>query len=167
MSSAVEDVDMDDTAAEFPGRRYDLKCPDCGGTLMMRRSGKLGRPFYGCTKFPECRGCHGAHFDGSPLGVPGDRATREARKRAHELFDKVWQNRLVQDRQAAYKWLMKALGLSVEMAHIARLTIEQCSELHRKVLKQWPQLRTVWDRLLKDDVLDELILDLDDPNDYH
>ncbi|MFQ5881115.1 MAG: type I DNA topoisomerase [Candidatus Methylomirabilales bacterium] len=31
----------------------DVKCPRCGAALTQRRS-KRGRPFYGCTSYPEC-----------------------------------------------------------------------------------------------------------------
>ena len=31
-----------------------VKCPDCGGDLVARRSGK-GKTFYGCSKYPKCK----------------------------------------------------------------------------------------------------------------
>ena len=42
-------------------------CPDCGGDMVLRETRKFtprdGRPrkFYGCIRWPECNGIHGAH----------------------------------------------------------------------------------------------------------
>ncbi len=34
--------------------RTDQKCPECGGTLLIRKN-RQGEPFYGCEKYPKCR----------------------------------------------------------------------------------------------------------------
>ncbi len=34
----------------------DYKCPDCGSAMKERRNRQNGNKFYGCTKYPECRG---------------------------------------------------------------------------------------------------------------
>ncbi len=34
--------------------RTDQTCPDCGGTLLIRKN-RRGEPFYGCEKYPKCR----------------------------------------------------------------------------------------------------------------
>ena len=31
-------------------------CPLCGGTLVLRRNRRDGSPFWGCRRFPSCRG---------------------------------------------------------------------------------------------------------------
>lgn len=63
-------------------------CPDCGAMLVLRR-GRFDL-FYGCERYPACRGSHGAHPDGRPLGIPADAATRKARNDAHGYFDRLW-----------------------------------------------------------------------------
>ena len=34
--------------------KSDVPCPKCGGDLVERRARKSGRPFYGCSKYPDC-----------------------------------------------------------------------------------------------------------------
>ena len=85
--------------------------------------------FYGCTRFPLCRCTHGAHPDGSPLGAPADKRTREARIKAHEAFDWLWKLHYFGSRNEAYRWMRNAMGLSNQEAHIAKLSAEQCERL--------------------------------------
>ncbi len=33
----------------------DVKCPECGGSLVERHTRKGGKTFYGCNKFPKCK----------------------------------------------------------------------------------------------------------------
>lgn len=34
----------------------DLSCPDCGGEMILRTNRTNGDKFYGCKKYPNCRG---------------------------------------------------------------------------------------------------------------
>lgn len=34
--------------------KLNIKCPDCGGDVVLRRT-KKGRPFYGCSNYPNCK----------------------------------------------------------------------------------------------------------------
>jgi len=103
------------------------RCGECGSPMELRLS-RYGR-FWGCVRFPTCRGTHGAHQStGAPLGVPADKATREARVMAHASLDALWKKGLM-SRRAAYRWLQEAMGLSVEEAHIGKFTTEQCNRL--------------------------------------
>ena len=34
----------------------NVKCPDCGGPMKSRQNKKTGQYFWGCIKFPECKG---------------------------------------------------------------------------------------------------------------
>lgn len=38
---------------------HDVRCGDCGAAMALR-AGRF-RPFYSCTRYPACRGAHGAH----------------------------------------------------------------------------------------------------------
>jgi ssDNA-binding Zn-finger/Zn-ribbon topoisomerase 1 len=84
--------------------------------------------FWGCSRWPECDGTHGAHPDGRPLGIPADKRTKEARIAAHAAFDRWWKKRRMK-RSDAYNVLRRSFGLSEEEAHIGRFTIEQCVRL--------------------------------------
>jgi hypothetical protein len=34
----------------------EYKCPDCGSAMIQRKNKQSGNIFYGCKKFPECKG---------------------------------------------------------------------------------------------------------------
>ena len=163
----VEDVDMDGprkTEHRAPCARRDLKCGECGAQMVLRKSKKYKTPFYGCSRFPECRGAHGAHPDGRPKGVPADRKTNEARARAHAIFDRIWtQQRMT--RHQAYAWMSRAMGLSADAAHIGNFTLEQCGRLIELVAHAFPGVRTVWERLREFDY-DPNEARIDDPADF-
>lgn len=109
-----------------------VSCGECGSPMELR-SGSYGR-FWGCTRWPACAGAHGAHPDGTPMGVPANAATRWARIRAHQAFDRLWQSGMMK-RRAAYAWMQRTLRLSPTDAHIGRFTIEQCQALERAAEK--------------------------------
>lgn len=113
------------TAADAPA------CPDCGARMVLRtaRRGSLaGKPFYGCSNYPRCTATHGAHPDGRPLGIPGDRATKDARMRAHAAFDTLWKGGEM-PRGDAYRWMQGALGMTADEAHIGRFDVATCERL--------------------------------------
>jgi len=112
---------------------------------MVIRSSKHG-PFYGCTRYPDCQGTHGAHPDGSPKGTPANKETREARIKAHFVFDQIWKNGYMLRRQA-YNWLRTHMDLSHSEAHIGQFDREQCETLIKLVYKAFPQLQTRYSRI--------------------
>jgi ssDNA-binding Zn-finger/Zn-ribbon topoisomerase 1 len=91
---------------------------------------KDGKPrkFYGCKRWPTCKGTHGAHPDGRPLGIPGDAETKEWRHRAHGYFDGAVKRLGKKDR---YKVLQNLMNMTVDEAHIGRFDVTQCKELIR------------------------------------
>lgn len=118
---------------------HDLKCPECGGKMVLRKTTKLrwakngrGRLFYGCEKWPACTGTHGAHPNGKPLGVPGHRATKAARSAAHLAFDTLVETRNW-SKGAGYRWLAEKLDIPKgevrERCHIACFDIETCAKV--------------------------------------
>ena len=139
----------------WPGERLDLLCPEpkCDGRLVLRSS-KHGL-FYGCTRYPSCKGSHGAHPNGAPLGVPADSLTRQARIRAHAFFDRLWKDPTVgKSRFDAYTWLAKMLNVPLDKAHISMLNKDDCEILIDVIKVTFPQLVTAWDRLDADDMFD-------------
>lgn len=125
----VEDVTMDDrrkTEHRAPCARKDLKCGECGALMILRKSRKFGTPFYGCSRFPECRGTHGAHPDGRPRGIPGDRKTNEARNHAREFVDRLWKRGLM-TRNQAHAWMRQTMKTGDDS--FSSFTIEQCEHL--------------------------------------
>lgn|SRR5574338_38327 len=148
----VEDVSMDEpliTRSIYPCERKDLKCGECGAPMQIRTAKKFPGPFYGCTRFPECRGTHGAHRDGRPFGIPANKATKLARMRAHRIFDIIWKERTM-SRAEAYAWMRRKMKLTDAEAHIGMFNLEQCEALIAHVREKFPFVRTGWDRLLED-----------------
>lgn len=86
--------------------------------------------FWGCSRFPECRGTHGAHPDGRPLGVPANKETREWRIKAHASFDTLWKcSQITMTRKKAYKLLGEKLRKGE--VHIEESSIAECQEIIR------------------------------------
>ena len=122
----------------------DLKCPECGGQMLLRTIRDKSRRFYSCSKFPQCRGSHGYHPDGTPLGVPADQETKNLRIQAHEAFDRQWELRKM-TRAQAYTWLSVELGIERVKCHIASFDKMMCNRviLACKAWESPPQLRLV------------------------
>lgn len=139
-----EDVSFDDYPPRFPEARTDLVCGDCGAPMEIRPS-KYGC-FYGCTRYPDCRGTHGAHSDGRPKGIPANKETREARIRAHRVFDQIWKGQHM-SRRDAYRWMREVMHLSHNEAHIGRFDSESCEKLIAFVYEKFPTLHTRYSRI--------------------
>lgn len=105
-----------------------LRCGDCGAVMALKRGIVKGnsRIFYGCSRFPKCRGTVSAHqATGFPSGTPADAETRRLRVAAHWHFDKLWKRGLM-TRTEAYAWLRTTLGVSEDEAHIGELSGPMC-----------------------------------------
>lgn len=119
----------------------EVTCPECGAPMVLRETEKFRYPngdarrFWGCSRFPACDGIHGAHPDGTPLGIPADKATKQARITAHAAFDSLWKGGAM-SRKAAYRWMQQALAMTEDEAHIGRFTIEQCTRLENAVKRR-------------------------------
>lgn len=109
-----------------------LPCPNCDPSLcavmVLRHRRSDGAPFWGCNQFPRCKATHGAHPDGKPLGTPGTPEVKAARRRAHDAFDRLW-NEGGMRRAGAYAWLAQAMGLTSEQGHIGAFDVEQCERV--------------------------------------
>lgn len=92
-----------------------MDCPICGKPMVLKKS-KFGL-FYGCTGYPECKTSHGAHPDGSPLGIPADKETRELRVKAHDILEKIFNYKDKQGRNRMYSWLKE----NTSKGHISML----------------------------------------------
>lgn len=106
-----------------------LPCPDCNGQLILKNSKQYGL-FYGCERFPKCRGTHRAHPNGEPLGIPGDKATRWWRIQAHKALEKLFTGQHpLMTKDEAYLYMQELMDLNEQDGHISRFNIEQCNRL--------------------------------------
>lgn len=105
------------------GIAADIRCGECG-ELMVLRNSRFGK-FYGCSAYPKCKGTHGAHPDGKPLGTPANAATKQARMKAHAAFDRLWKGG-GRTRGQAYGWLKAQASIP---DHISEMDAKQCAVL--------------------------------------
>jgi hypothetical protein len=117
-------------------KQHDLQCADCGSQMILAETCFGVR--YKCTQ-EGCGGTHGAHPNGSPVGVPADKFTRKARMRAHEAFDRVWESKTM-SRSDAYTWLDLVMGQEPGKTHISMMSKDQCALVVEKVRGTFPQL---------------------------
>jgi len=123
---------------EEKGRSY-LVCPECKYPLVLLTSKKAkysrsGEPrkYWRCANMKQCSVVCGAHPDGTPMGIPGDRETRQARDHLHQVFDPLWISKRW-TRIEAY-WILEILtGLNEDEAHIARFDQEQCKQVEEQI----------------------------------
>jgi hypothetical protein len=109
---------------------HDLDCPDCGAMMVLVEH--RGKPIYRCARAKQtaCQGTHGAKPDGSPMGVPAHWSVRAVRRKAHRVFDLLWngpESRM--SRGAAYRWLQGAMQMTESQAHISRFDAAQCERV--------------------------------------
>lgn len=115
----------------------------CGSPAELKSNSVIYKREYGngkawiCSRFPQCDSFVGTHANGKPLGTLEDKATRQARRKAHYLFDRLWKgDNPRMSRGEAYKWLRNELGLTAEEAHIGKFDNYWCGrviELLRKM----------------------------------
>lgn len=107
-------------------------CPHCENDCkIVNNSVIYGREYGEWPWAVLCVGC-GAHvglhpFTGIPLGTLATAEMRDARKRAKNAFNPLWQQGGM-SRSDAYSWLATMLGITnVNDCHIAWFGIDQCN----------------------------------------
>lgn len=116
--------------------QQNIICPECGKSMVLR-TGRYSR-FWGCLGFPDCRGTHGAHPDGSLMGVPGNREVKALRCELHKICGEIWGKWGTKacDKKSMYAWLKR----NAPKGHISHMLkddlIETRKLLRKKVLEQ-------------------------------
>jgi len=103
-----------------------MNCPECDSIMILKNS-KYGK-FYGCSKYPLCKGTHGAHPDGRPLGIPANKETKLLRTEAHKLLGEMfgdWNTITKKQKAKMYDWLKE----NTSMGHISMLMKDELVEL--------------------------------------
>ncbi|MGB3432418.1 zinc-finger-containing protein [Achromobacter sp.] len=106
-------------------------CHCCNGPVKLTNNREIynGHSFgdwpyvYRCT---QCQAYVGLHPDTDlPLGLMAGRATVSARKEAKGVFQRLTRERFGNDRNAAYAWLAKTLGIAPSICHFGMFGQEQ------------------------------------------
>lgn len=110
----------------------DLKCPECGSPMELAFSDRFRykdgsrRPYYRCFKYPECKGTHGAHPNGAPLGFPADARTKKLRISVHELLDRKIGDRRIKRNRRRQMYFLQGLGTS---GHVSQMNAAECEKV--------------------------------------
>ena len=131
------DLIVSETKAAVQPATEGSACPFCVGQMQLVDSAEVYQQSYGymylCSNYPNCDTYVGCHRGSTrALGTPADRTLRQARKAAHEIFDRLWRGGGWR-RRDAYQRLQEVLQLPLERAHIAMLTEGECWKLCRAV----------------------------------
>lgn len=113
----------------------DVRCGECNAPMILRHTTKhrykdtdKPRLFFGCQNYPDCRGTHGAHPDGTPVGIPANYETKQWRIKAHDAFD-GWRDRNFLNRSRSYHQLSAAMGKKDGQIHIGECDIADCKKI--------------------------------------
>lgn len=71
---------------------------------------------------PKCKASLIAGPNGKPRGVPGNKETREWRRRAHMVFETMWKEEGV-SRSSAQRWLARKLRIPTKRCHFAYMDV--------------------------------------------
>lgn len=121
--------------------RPPVICIECGATAELvkgdvvypHRTDLHAKWFWRC----QCGAYTGCHGDSkSPKGKPAGPETREARIKAHAMFDPMWKAVARRDRCGydrargrAYVWLQGQMGMTPEECHIGMMTLAQAQRV--------------------------------------
>jgi hypothetical protein len=118
-----------------------VKCPYCDrqASLVKGKSIYPDRPDLLHLNFWRCAHCDahvGTHkknrrlgYDGTePMGRLANAELRRLKIAAHNAFDPLWKSGTM-DRNEAYAWLAKRLGISVRNCHIGMFDVDGCKSV--------------------------------------
>lgn len=107
-------------------------CPYCNTPAKLldaRKVWKSGQGYLWKCLQPNCDAHVGTHRNSyKPLGTLARADLREARIKAHRVFDYLWKSDRM-NRKQAYLLLQERFGLTKSEAHIAKFNLEQCKKL--------------------------------------
>jgi hypothetical protein len=121
-------------------------CPYCEHHVSIRHHVEVynGRSFSEWPWMYVCDMCGarvGMHpFTNIPLGTLADEETREARKRCKPAFERLWQE-LGWQRDIAYAWLAKQLGIQPAQCHWGLFYPETCERARQLCVAKARELR--------------------------
>ena len=117
-------------------------CPYCGrNTVLVDSVEVYGRSYGMMYLCRPCRAYVGCHQGTTrALGRLANAELRAAKHQAHEVFDRLWKERVI-SRHEAYRLLAEELNINPDYAHIGMLDVEQCNDVIRIFTKVYQDLK--------------------------
>lgn len=122
-----------------------MNCHVCGHPMKLEfselypyKNGKP-RPVWRCTNKLFCPEERWAHPDGTPMSLPADRDTKQARNVAHVALANLCRVKGLTTKQS-YRWIQKAMGLPKSDAHIGHFDKRLCLRLINLVYEELDQM---------------------------
>jgi hypothetical protein len=111
-----------------------MLCPYChaeaklvgGAKIYPHRFDLHEKRFYLCSPCNAYVGCHPG--TDKPLGRLADKELREAKMKAHSVFDPLWKSKTMK-RSHAYGMLAERLGISKRDCHIGMFDVATCKRV--------------------------------------
>lgn len=117
-------VKQPDTACHYCNEKAELVS---GEAIYPKRKDLFSLNFWLCRNCDAYAGCHKG--TSICLGTLAKKETREARKKAHYLFDDLWKLKLISSRKIAYKKLSEYLGITKNECHIGCFDVDTCNKV--------------------------------------
>ena len=130
---------------KIPSKYHDgLTCHYCDQPTELADSREVYGRSYGMIYI--CRPCNayvGTHKrSGKAYGVVANRELRKAKSDVHKVFDRIWMERHInriypevlkntKNREKAYIWLSKQMGMTRATCHIGMFSVDQCRQAIR------------------------------------
>lgn len=122
-------------------KKKTIRCPYCGRPAILRDasyvygSNSYGGRVYVCSHYPACDSYVGV-LSGTnlPKGSLANSALRKKRVQAHQIFDQIWKQGIL-NRQDAYRWLAEKFCLERRYAHIGEFSDYMCDQLIQEASK--------------------------------
>lgn len=116
-------------------RTQKIRCPYCGSTAILKPDSVVygnharGRMVYVCSHYPQCDAYVGVHpGTPTPKGTLANKALREKRIKAHQVFDQIWKRGIL-TRSEAYRWIADKLCIDLCHAHIGQFSDYLCDQV--------------------------------------
>lgn len=112
-----------------------VRCPYCKKPTVFQSNEELYGEKVGTGYVYRCKPCDayvGCHSNGRPYGTPANKELRQARIKAHRIFDKLWvgSDNQSEERSRYYRQLASFMKKPEEKTHIGMFSLEECEKVH-------------------------------------
>lgn len=122
-------------------KKKTIRCPYCGSPAILKDASYVygdrsyGGKVYVCSHYPDCDSYVGVITGTAlPKGSLANKALRRKRVQAHQAFDQIWKQGIL-NRQDAYRWLAEKFCLDRGQAHIGEFSDYMCEQPIREASK--------------------------------